>query len=533
MEDDYYMSCEDESYYDVEEEEDNDGENIETDIMAIGESETRCEVSSTKVISRESLLAAQRGDVQKVMDVLSLKEYHARTLLIHYRWDVDKVLAVYVERGKEFLYEKAGVTMAEHGTSQLSSSVMCDICMDEIPANKVTVMDCNHCFCNECWTEHFIVKINEGQSRRIKCMSYKCNAVCDERIIRNLVTARDPNLAEKFDRFLLESYIEDNKKVKWCPSVPHCGNAIRIEDDELIEVECACGNQFCFRCLCEAHSPCSCQIWEQWLKSLVDESQYVKYIAVHTKPCPKCGKVVEKNGGCNLVACICGQPFCWLCGAATGFTHTYQSIEGHECGRFKEEEVANLEQTKKDLIRYNHYFNRYQVHKVSLKVEATLKQTVQTKIYDLQENLSSAEDYNWIIKALDRLFRSRRIVMCSYPFAYHMFGDLLKEEMTKKQRMIKQNLFEDQQQHLEASMEKLSMFTQEPFEEYSEKKLSELKRRMMDLSTLVDNLCLKLFECIEYDLLGKLQFSGHLHRVVSYNPNGVEKASEINSLSGL
>ena len=89
--------------------------------------------------------------MQRVMDVLSLKEYHARTLLIHYRWDVDKVLAVYVERGKEFLYEKAGVTMAEHDTSQLSSEeVMCDICMDEIPANQVTVMDCNHCFCNEC-----------------------------------------------------------------------------------------------------------------------------------------------------------------------------------------------------------------------------------------------------------------------------------------------------------------------------------------------------------------------------------------------
>ena len=89
--------------------------------------------------------------MQRVMDVLSLKEYHARTLLIHYRWDVDKVLAVYVERGKELLYGKAGVTMEEeHDTSQLSSEVMCDICMEEIPANEVTVMDCNHCFCNKC-----------------------------------------------------------------------------------------------------------------------------------------------------------------------------------------------------------------------------------------------------------------------------------------------------------------------------------------------------------------------------------------------
>lgn len=94
--------------------------------------------------------------MQRVMDVLSLKEYHARTLLIHYRWDVDKVLAVYVERGKELLYEKAGVTMVEHG--QLSSEVMCDICMEEIPANEVTIMDCGHCFCNDCkfFAAHFL-----------------------------------------------------------------------------------------------------------------------------------------------------------------------------------------------------------------------------------------------------------------------------------------------------------------------------------------------------------------------------------------
>lgn len=159
------------------------------------------------------------------------------------------------------------------------------------------------------WTEHFIVKINEGQSRRITCMEHKCNAICDESKIRCLVRARDSDLADKFDRFMLESYIEDNKRVKWCPSVPHCGNAIRIEVDELREVECACGLQFCFRCSYEAHSPCSCYMWNLWSKKCQDESETVNYIAVHTKHCPKCQKLVEKSGGCNLVSCICGQPF--------------------------------------------------------------------------------------------------------------------------------------------------------------------------------------------------------------------------------
>lgn len=91
--------------------------------------------------------------MQRVMDVLSSKENHARTLLIHYRWDVDNLLAVLVDKGKDRLYAEAGVTLVEHNSNvsqQLPSEVMCGICMDEIPADQVTLMDCGHCFCNEC-----------------------------------------------------------------------------------------------------------------------------------------------------------------------------------------------------------------------------------------------------------------------------------------------------------------------------------------------------------------------------------------------
>lgn len=156
-----------------------------------------------------------------------------------------------------------------------------------------------------------MIKINEGQSRRISCMAYKCDVICDEDKIREYVSEKDPDLAKKFDRFLLESYIEDNKRVKWCPSLPHCGNAIHVfdDDDEYCEVECACGFQFCFNCSSEAHSPCSCQMWELWTKKCQDESETVNWLTANTKTCPKCYKAVEKNGGCNLVVCICGQPF--------------------------------------------------------------------------------------------------------------------------------------------------------------------------------------------------------------------------------
>lgn len=88
------------------------------------------------------------------MDLLSLREHHARTLLIHYRWDVDKLLAVLVEKGKLCLFNDAGVPVVENegkdSSATFSSTVMCDICMEEVSGAEATRMDCGHCFCNTC-----------------------------------------------------------------------------------------------------------------------------------------------------------------------------------------------------------------------------------------------------------------------------------------------------------------------------------------------------------------------------------------------
>ncbi|KAI8028317.1 putative E3 ubiquitin-protein ligase ARI1 [Camellia lanceoleosa] len=482
--------------------------------------------SSCKVITKESLLAAQREDLRRVMDLLSLREHHARTLLIHYRWDVEKLFAVLVEKGRDCLFAGAGVTLVGNHDLPSSSTIMCNICIEDVPGTEATKMDCGHDFCNNCWTEHFIVKINEGQSKRIRCMAHKCNAICDEAIVRNLVSKRHPDLAEKFDRFLLESYIEDNKMVKWCPSAPHCGNAIRVEDDEFCEVECSCGLQFCFSCLAEAHSPCSCLMWELWTKKCHDESETVNWITVHTKSCPKCHKPVEKNGGCNLVSCICGQAFCWLCGGATGRDHTWSRINGHSCGRYKEDREKKAERAKRDLYRYMHYHNRYKAHTDSFKLESNLKETIREKVSNLERNELRLKDFSWVTNGLYRLFRSRRVLSYSYPFAYYMFGDdLFMDEMTKEEREIKQHLFEDQQQQLEANVEKLSKYIEEPFDQFGESKVMEIRMVVINLSVITDNLCKKMYECIENDLLGSLQFG--IHSIAPYQSKGIEKATEL------
>ena len=64
------------------------------------------------------------------MELLSLKEHRAQTLLIRYQLDVEKLLAVLVEKGKSFLFTEAVVTVFEHLDNDVplisSSTITCD-----------------------------------------------------------------------------------------------------------------------------------------------------------------------------------------------------------------------------------------------------------------------------------------------------------------------------------------------------------------------------------------------------------------------
>lgn len=184
-------------------------------------------------------------------------------------------------------------------------------------------------------------------------------------------------------------------------------------------------------------------------------------------------------------------PWCsWLCGGATGRDHTWSTITGHSCGRFKEDQTKLIECARRDLYRYMHYHNRYKAHTDSLKQESNLKETIQGKIAISENKESRIKDYSWVINGLNRLFRSRRVLSYSYPFAFYMFGDeLFKDEMTSEERDLKQNLFEDQQQQLESNVEKLSMFLEKDFQDFSDEEVMENMKHVINLSSVIDRLC--------------------------------------------
>ncbi|MQL93200.1 hypothetical protein Taro_025840 [Colocasia esculenta] len=99
------------------------------------------------------------------------------------------------------------------------------------------------------------------------------------------------------------------------------------------------------------------------------------------------------------------------------------------------------------------------------------------------------------------------------------------DEMTQEEREIKQNLFENQQQQLECNVERLSKSLMEPFDELSEEEILRIRMNIINLSVLVDQLCHKMYECIENDLLGALRNT--THNIAPYRSKGIERASEL------
>ncbi len=160
---------------------------------------------------------------------------------------------------------------------------------------------------------------------------------------------------------------------------------------------------------------------------------------------------------CSMAGCS------WLCGVATGREHNWSSIEGHSCGRFKEEKEKEAARAQRDLKRYIHYHSRWKGHMDSLKFEQKQREVVQEKITALEASEYLVKDYSWLTNGLQRLFRARRALSYSFALAYFMFGnDLFKDDISVEQNLINQNLFEDQQQQLEETVERLAKLVEVP-----------------------------------------------------------------------
>uniref|UniRef100_A0A7S4GEC2 RBR-type E3 ubiquitin transferase n=2 Tax=Eutreptiella gymnastica TaxID=73025 RepID=A0A7S4GEC2_9EUGL len=468
-----------------------------------------------EILTPSTLVDRQQQEVAKIKEVLDISSVFASILLRFFHWDVETLVNKTFEHGRRKVFKAAGVidTDEDEGGKDASSSSSCvqetafecQCCFEDVEFVDSTALDCGHRFCNECWGHHVSMKINEGESKHITCMQRGCNVVFDETKVPSFVNS---TAFEKYKKFMLESYVEDNCKVKWCPSIPHCGNAVlctQASAKVVVNVACTCSHEFCFNCAQAPHGPATCSMVKMWLKRLEQDGENTSWLSANTKDCPLCGQPVEKNGGCNLMACRCGSFFCWICGQQTGAEHTWTEINGHTCGKYKEN--FDADNAKTQLQRFQHYHDRFKANLDSYRLECKMLDSLDARIEVLQRlGDSSAASWDWLVEGINQLKICRRVLQWSYTWAFYAFAPPQPNNpfglaLTPEERLSAKNIFEDSQEQLEYLTERLSKELEVPITVTTAEELGVLKSTVLRMTRAASNRYKGIFDVLEKNVL--------------------------------
>jgi len=248
-----------------------------------------------------------------------------------------------------------------------------------------------------------------------------------------------------YQRRCFSDHVESHPELQLCPG-QNCTSIICAKERISKRVTCnECNTSFCFQCRMNYHAPTKCDIIKKWWTKCADDSETANYISANTKDCPKCLVVIEKNGGCNHVHCVrCNYDFCWMC---HGDWKNHGS-EYYECSRYKENpNIVNetQAQAREALKKYLFYFERYENHKKSLLLEEQARTKIQEHINErVKDKNGTWIDWQYLLKAFDRLKMCRYTLQYTYPYAYYL------------DKSDKKDLYEGWQAQLEVEVENLS-----------------------------------------------------------------------------
>ncbi|GMP54898.1 hypothetical protein CsSME_00019906 [Camellia sinensis var. sinensis] len=324
------------------------------------------------IVLKEADIDRRQGDdIVTVSTVLSISEVAASILLRHYHWSVSNVHEAWF--ADEVRVRKT-VGLVEWPVVQYPNSkeLTCGICFENHPLDRISTAACGHPFCSACWRAYMKTSIDGGPGcLMLRCPDPYCGAAISQDMI-NLLASDDDK--KKFARYLLRSYIEDNRKTKWCPA-PSCEYAIEfVAGTGGYDVACLCSYAFCWNCTEEAHRPVDCGTVAKWILKNSAESENMNWILANSKPCPKCKRPIEKNQGCMHMTCTppCKFEFCWLCVSAWS-DHGERTGGFYACNRYEaakqegayDETERRREMAKNSLERYTHYYERWATNQSS------------------------------------------------------------------------------------------------------------------------------------------------------------------------
>lgn len=428
-----------------------------------------------KVFEPQDIKKQQDVLIDEVNMILNISKEEAAILLRHFRWNKERLIDDYMDKGQHQVLEAAGLAQTDAKLPRLETipGFVCDICCEEGEGLESFAIKCGHRYCVDCYRHYLSQKIREeGEAARIQCPADGCNLIIDARSLDLLLTTE---LTERYHELLNRTYVEDKEILKWCPA-PDCENAIECpvkkkDLDRLVPtVACSCGHRFCFGCILNDHQPAPCELVKKWLKKCADDSETANWISANTKECPKCNSTIEKNGGCNHMTCRkCKHEFCWMC---MGLWSEH-GTSWYNCNRFEEKSGTEARdaqaKSRVSLERYLHYYNRYANHEQSARLDKNIFHKTEMKMVQLQKKSKmSWIEVQYLASASQALQTCRQTLMWTYAFAFYLARNNLTE------------IFEDNQKDLEMAVEALSGMFEKPVEELAD---SKLKVDIMDKTT--------------------------------------------------
>ncbi|GBN40059.1 putative E3 ubiquitin-protein ligase ariadne-2 [Araneus ventricosus] len=397
-------------------------------------------------LSKEDVERLFNECVESLCASLPIKPSLAKLLLHTHNWNTSEIITSYKEDASKLLIDSrikpSKPSEIESQVMRGSKSLPCSICLLSFSGEHFRALTCGHWFCKDCWATHFETQINQGITTSMECQD--CNLLVPEDFVLSILNKSF--LREKYQQFSFSDYVKSHPKLRFCPGT-NCNTIIFAKECQSKRVICKyCKSTFCFKCGSDYHAPTDCETIKKWLTKCADDSETANYISAHTKDCPKCSICIEKNGGCNHMQCYsCKFDFCWMC---LGDWNSHGS-EYYECSRYKENpNIANESvhaQAREALKKYLFYFERWENHARSLRLE---EETHQKIIDRINEKVMASEgtwiDWQYLRNAAALLAKCRYTLQYTYPYAYYM------ENGPRKQ------LFEYQQAQLEAEIENLS-----------------------------------------------------------------------------
>ncbi|KAF7132220.1 hypothetical protein RHSIM_Rhsim09G0029900 [Rhododendron simsii] len=381
----------------------------------------------------------QENEITTVSTVLSVSRADASILLRHYHWSASNVHEVWFA-DEDGVRKAVGLLESPVVRFPNAKELTCGICFESSPLDGISSAACGHPFCDECWRAYMSTSINGGPGcLMLRCPEPSCGAAVSQDMIDRLVSEEDK---ERYARYLLRSYIEDNPKTKWCPG-PGCEYA----------VEFVVGSEN-YDCTEDAHRPVDCDTVAKWITKNSAESENTNWILAYTKPCPKCKRPIEKNHGCMHMTCRapCRFEFCWLCLGA---------YSGHgQCNGYKatDEAERKKEMAKISIERYTHYYERWAANESSRqKALAGLHEMKTVNLKKLSDKQSQPEtQLKFMTEAWLQIVECRRVLKWTYAYGYYL----------PEPEQVKRQFFEYLQGEAEAGLERLHLCAEKDVQTY-------------------------------------------------------------------